>query len=87
MLIDTVLTYVGSATKPSPKNLIFASPVKPDLRLSSALDNDVEVVSGADKVLICGFHAIRPLIPLTSGHLFHAYPAGQSERNDVGLHC
>ncbi len=36
----------------SPKNLIFASSDKPDLRLRSALDNNVEVVTGADKVLI-----------------------------------
>lgn len=35
-----------------PKNLIFASAIKPDLRLRSAVDNDVEVMTGADKVLI-----------------------------------
>jgi len=33
------------------------------------------------------FHAIRPLSPPTSGHLFHGHPAGQSERSDAGLHC
>jgi hypothetical protein len=37
--------------------------------------------------LICGFHAIRPFIPHTSGHLFHAHPARQSERSDAGSHC
>lgn len=35
-----------------PKNLIFASPDKPDLRFSDALDNDVEIVTNADKVLV-----------------------------------
>ncbi|WP_448092345.1 hypothetical protein [Pseudomonas lini] len=35
----------------------------------------------------CAFHAIRPPSPPTSGHLFHAHPARQSERSDAGLHC
>jgi hypothetical protein len=35
-----------------PKNLIFASPVKPDLRLRDAIDNDVEIVSNAEHVLV-----------------------------------
>jgi hypothetical protein len=35
-----------------PKNLIFASPVKPDLRLSDAIDNDIEIVSNAEHVLV-----------------------------------
>lgn len=35
-----------------PKNLIFASSVKPDLRLRDAVSNDVEIVSNADKVLV-----------------------------------
>lgn len=40
------------ATKGRPKNLIFASPDKPDLRFRDALDNDIEIVSNADKVLV-----------------------------------
>lgn len=40
------------ATKGRPKNLIFASPDKPDLRFRDALDNDVEIVTNADKVLV-----------------------------------
>ncbi|EPM72636.1 hypothetical protein A584_04250 [Pseudomonas syringae pv. theae ICMP 3923] len=28
----------------------------------------------------CGFHAIRPPSPPTSGHLFHAHPAAQRRR-------
>lgn len=35
-----------------PKNLIFASSIKPDLRFRDAIDNDIEIVSNADKVLI-----------------------------------
>lgn len=40
------------APKGRPKNLIFASPYKPDLRFRDALDNDVEIVTNADKVLV-----------------------------------
>lgn len=50
--LDPALVYIGAGGKPAPKNLIFASSVKPDLRLSNALDNDVEVMTCADKVLI-----------------------------------
>ncbi len=46
------LAYIGNKTNNSPKNLIFASSIKPDLRFSNALDNDVEIVTNADKVLI-----------------------------------
>ncbi len=35
-----------------PKNLIFASSVKPDIRFRDALNSDIEIVSNADKVLI-----------------------------------
>ena len=45
-----------AATRPaanrSPKNLIFASAVKPDLRFQNAVDNDVEIVTNAEKVLV-----------------------------------
>ena len=41
-----------TVTKGRPKNLIFASPDKPDLRFRDALDNDVEIVTNADKVLV-----------------------------------
>ncbi len=46
------LVSLHAATKGRPKNLIFASPYKPDLRFRDALDNDVEIVSNADKVLV-----------------------------------
>ncbi|MCS3470932.1 hypothetical protein M2401_004690 [Pseudomonas sp. JUb42] len=46
------LEYISSGQRGSPKNLIFASADKPDLRFRDALDNDVEIVSNADKVLI-----------------------------------
>ncbi|MDT0321444.1 AbiJ-related protein [Streptomyces millisiae] len=42
----------GLARTRRPKNLVFASLAKPDLRLSGALDNDIEIVTNADKVLI-----------------------------------
>lgn len=35
-----------------PKNLIFASEVKPDLRFRDAVNNDIEIVTNADKVLV-----------------------------------
>jgi very-short-patch-repair endonuclease len=35
-----------------PKNLIFASAVKPDLRFRDAVNNDIEIVTNADKVLV-----------------------------------
>jgi hypothetical protein len=35
-----------------PKNIIFALPVKPDIRIINAIDNDIEIVTNADKVLI-----------------------------------
>jgi len=46
------LVSLHLATKGRPKNLIFASPEKPDLRFRDALNNDVEIVTNADKVLV-----------------------------------
>ncbi len=46
------LVSLHASAKGRPKNLIFASPDKPDLRFRDALDNDVEIVTNADKVLI-----------------------------------
>lgn len=43
----------------TPKNLIFASPVKPDIRFSDAVNNDIEIVTNADKVLVYD----RPITP------------------------
>lgn len=40
----------SSSTRP--KNLIFASPEKPDLRFRDAVSNDIEIVTNADKVLV-----------------------------------
>ena len=42
---------VGHSTA-APKNLIFASTEKPDLRFRDALNNDIEILSSADKVLV-----------------------------------
>jgi hypothetical protein len=46
------LVPVGLAHNRRPKNLIFASPTKPDLRFRDAIDNDIEIVSGAENVLV-----------------------------------
>ncbi|MFH9786046.1 hypothetical protein ACH4NU_37985 [Streptomyces sp. NPDC017259] len=41
-----------SGTTRRPRNLIFATLGKPDIRLSSALDNDIEVAERADEFLV-----------------------------------
>lgn len=46
------LVSVHSGLSARPKNLIFASSVKPDLRFRDALNNDIEIVTNADKVLV-----------------------------------
>lgn len=43
---------VGRSGDRRPKNLIFASPVKPDIRIIDAVDNDVEIASNAESVLV-----------------------------------
>lgn len=50
--LTATLAHIGSGKQSSPKNLIFASTTKPDLRLGNALDNDIEVVTGIETVLI-----------------------------------
>jgi len=49
-----VFSLVSSlaARNRQPKNLIFASLAKPDIRFASAVDNDIEIVGNADKVLV-----------------------------------
>jgi len=49
--VFTMLRIEGTAPG-RPKNLIFASATKPDLRFRDAVNNDVEVVTNADKVLV-----------------------------------
>ena len=49
--VFSVVSTRAAQTRP-PKNLIFASPVKPDIRFSDAIDNDIEIVGNADKVLV-----------------------------------
>jgi hypothetical protein len=46
----------GSARNRQPKNLIFASLAKPDIRFRDAIDNDVEIAENADKVLVYDRH-------------------------------
>jgi very-short-patch-repair endonuclease len=49
-----VFTVVSTHAVPvgRPKNLIFASSVKPDLRFRDAVNNDIEIVTNAEKVLV-----------------------------------
>ncbi|WP_244128691.1 hypothetical protein [Burkholderia gladioli] len=46
------MVSLHAAVKGRPKNLIFASSDKPDLRFRDALNNDIEIVTNADKVLV-----------------------------------
>jgi AbiJ N-terminal domain 3 len=46
------LVSIGAANNQPPKNIIFASPDKPDLRFRDAINNDIEIVTNADKVLV-----------------------------------
>ena len=46
------LISLHAANNGRPKNLIFASPDKPDLRFRDAINNDIEIVTNADKVLV-----------------------------------
>jgi very-short-patch-repair endonuclease len=49
-----VFTVVSTHVAPTgrPKNIIFASSVKPDLRFRDAVNNDIEIVTNADRVLV-----------------------------------
>ena len=46
------LVSIHAAPKGRPKNLIFASSMKPDLRFRDAVNNDIEIVTNVDKVLV-----------------------------------
>ena len=56
--VFTVVSLRGPSAG-TPKNLIFASPVKPDIRFRDAVNNDIEIVTNADKVLVYD----RPISP------------------------
>jgi very-short-patch-repair endonuclease len=48
-----VFNLVALHTRHSrPKNIIFASPIKPDIRFRDAVNNDVEIVSNAEECLV-----------------------------------
>lgn len=49
-IFSVIATHTAAVGRP--KNLIFASAVKPDLRFRDAVNNDIEIVTNADKVLI-----------------------------------
>jgi len=46
------IVWFSRTVKGRPKNIIFASSTKPDLRFRDAVNNDVEIASNADDVLI-----------------------------------
>jgi hypothetical protein len=46
------LVSTRAARTRTPKNLIFASFDKPDIRFTDAIDNDIEIVANANKVLV-----------------------------------
>jgi very-short-patch-repair endonuclease len=49
-VFSIVSTRAGRARQP--KNVIFASRAKPDIRFRDAIDNDIEIVGNADDVLV-----------------------------------
>ena len=46
------LVSLAAGSRGRPKNIIFASSAKPDLRFRDAVDNDIEIVTNADHVLV-----------------------------------
>jgi very-short-patch-repair endonuclease len=60
-----------------PKNLIFASSIKPDLRFRDAVNNDIEIVTNADKLLVYD-RAIGP-----DGLRWHHLQAWWSETHHI----
>ncbi|MFC8865384.1 hypothetical protein BCL80_1154 [Streptomyces avidinii] len=46
------LAQLGRGTARRPRNLIFATLGKPDIRFTSALDNDIEIAEQEDKILV-----------------------------------
>ena len=66
---------------------IFRIEVTRDELFKCQAAGQLPMILFAHNVAEWAFHAIRPLSPPTSGHLFHGHPAGQSERSDAGLHC
>ncbi|MFC9609072.1 hypothetical protein ACFTTN_37370 [Streptomyces niveus] len=46
------LVQLGRGTARRPRNLIFATLGKPDIRFTSALDNDIEIAERADEILV-----------------------------------
>ena len=49
---DFTFTSISDASQGRPKNLIFASRHKPDLRFRDAVNNDIEIVTHSDDVLV-----------------------------------
>jgi hypothetical protein len=69
------IVAVGAARHHQPKNLVFASQVKPDFRISDAISNDIEILENADQA-----RADREL-KLSGYEVFHF---GATELKDPG---
>jgi hypothetical protein len=46
------IVSIGIVPRGRPKNLIFATPTKPDLRFKDAISNDIEIVSNPEQCLV-----------------------------------
>lgn len=71
------IVSMGDRAPGSPKNLIFASSRKPDLRLRDAINNDIEILSNPDEVLVYD----RPIA--TSGLTWAQLQAWWSDREKI----
>jgi hypothetical protein len=71
------LAQHGRGTARRPRNLIFATLGKPDIRFTSALGNDIEVAERADQVLVYD----RPVG--TEGLLWHHLLSWWQETHDI----
>jgi very-short-patch-repair endonuclease len=46
------LVWLSKGVQGRPKNIIFASPTKPDIRFRDAINNDIEIAANVDAVLV-----------------------------------
>ncbi|MFE7369533.1 AbiJ-related protein [Streptomyces anulatus] len=72
------LVRIGPGIARRPKTLVFATTVKPDIRLASVVDNSVEVLQGADHVLVYDL----PVGP--DGLRWHNLQQWWQEKNGIG---
>ncbi|CAG9269868.1 hypothetical protein [Paraburkholderia caribensis] len=75
---EYALVSLYSQSNNRPKNIIFASTTKPDLRFRDAINNDIEIVTNAEQVLIYD----RPIG--SDGLTWQALQAWWSEQQGIG---